>query len=347
MKKHSTPANLEDLTIILLLTNRDEFAQRWLFYFERERPFVSLIIADGGPKPYLTIEEQKELPINVKYFYDGLDKDIHSMITRIHSILSNVDTQFVLLSSDDDFYLFNGVACALAELKRDSQLHACMGIVRDFSIITDESAANPSYGWLRFGDQLYSSESLDSDFPVTRAESFFKSDESFWHAVYRTNTLKLAYAEAMEFEIDDFTLYEFFINLQTSITGKLIRRFHFLYMLHQVHKGGEAQRILAFSENNKFWRSKFNQVVKFALNSIPDAPEYDFERISKLRKPKPNVGRTLNLRPVLERIKYKFGKSFLVYLFNHIDPFVARLYWNSEVKKIVKFVRYSRNTPKT
>lgn len=348
MKNRRHPVNLEDLTIVLLLTDRDEFAQRWLTYFEITKPNVSLIIADGGPKPYFTLEERNNLPGQIRYFYYGFDKDILSMILKIHASLSNVDTEFVLLSSDDDFYLFDGIACALAELKQDPELHACMGIVRDFSIFADEILVRPTFGCLRFGDEMYSSGSLDQESPIARAESFFEKDESFWHAIYRTDTLKQAHSDAIEVGIEDFALYEFFINLRTSIAGKLIRSSHYLYMLHQVHNEGQANKILAFDKNDVAWRFEFNKILKFALKPVlHDRTEYNFELVSKLRNSRLNNIHSLNLRALLEVIKYRFGKSIWVYLLNHIDPFVAHLYWNRDVKQILRFLRSGSTALKT
>lgn len=340
ISKHSSA--FPDLTIILILFNRDDFARRWLNYFYFVNVKISLIIADGGSKPFIPKAARAALPENVTYNYYGLDKDIPTMVRKVFSALTQVKTEYVLLSSDDDFYLFEGLAKTLKKLRARPDIHACMGLVRDFAVIPSGVNSAVTYGNIRFGDSLYGAESIDNENSFERSRAFLVQNESFWHAIYRTKTLKDAYRCGNDMNLSNYSFYEFFINLKTSLLGKLMRE-SFFYLLHQNHARGEAQNIKSVKKNELFWRARWEELkagkygADFQNEKFPE-----FEGLLALRNSKIDTKKYSFLRNQIERIKFKFGHTFLVYIFNYLDPFVAKLYQNREVRQIIKFVKLER-----
>ena len=340
ISKHSSA--FSDLTIVLILFNRDDFARRWLNYFHFANVKISLIIADGGSKPFIPKAAQTVLPENVVYNYYGLDKDIPTMVRKVFSALTQVKTEYVLLSSDDDFYLFEGLDKTLKKLRARPDIHACMGLVKDFAVIP--SRVNPSitYGHIRFGDSLYGAESIDNENSIERSRAFLVQNESFWHAIYRTKTLRNAYKCGNDMNLSDYSFYEFFINLKTSLAGKLARD-SFFYLLHQNHARSEAKTIKSLEKNEFFWRARWEELkagkygADFQNEKFPN-----FEGFLALRNSKIDTKKYSFLRIQIERIKFKFGHTFLIYIFNHADPFVAKLYLNREVRQIIKFMKLER-----
>ena len=148
---------LSDLTIILVIRDLVDFTNRWLSFYHRNLPYVKLIIADGS-KEMLFIESQEKNQLNkVQYFYNGPDVDIPTMIRKIRKAISQVRSKFVLLASDDDFYILSGIIDAIKFLKENVEWDASMGVVRDFTIVKRSESSDYIYGKVRFGDELYKS----------------------------------------------------------------------------------------------------------------------------------------------------------------------------------------------
>ena len=339
MRENNFPT-LSELTIILVLRDRDKFTSRWLEYYTLINPKINLIIADGSENRFFTRSESLELAKNVKYFYDGPDIDIQTMIRKIKKSLSLVETEFTILSSNDDFYLLKGLADAVEFLKENDDWHASAGIVRDFSILNSPKHSDDTYGSVRFGDVLYSSNSISESTPLKRVNQFLLADESFWHAVYRTQTLYSIYVEAGKTQINDLALYELFVNLKSAEIGKLHRNSKSLFMLHQVHSQMEAYKLEKLDERDKKWRDELNSLLGSifqSVNTFAEAPTYEY--IVKLRQQKVEGTVPSRLRPVIERLKYKYASSNFTFFINHLDPFTASIYRNQDVRRIIAFLK--------
>ena len=331
---------LSELTIILVLRDREKFTSRWLDYYALTYPQINLIIADGSDKPLFTGSQNQELPKNIKYFYDGPDIDIQTMIRKIKKALSLVESEFMILSSNDDFYLLKGLADAVEFLKGNDDWHASAGIVRDFSVLNSAKLSDDTYGSVRFGDVLYKSTSISESTPLNRAIQFLLTDESFWHAVYRTQTLHTIYVEAEKMQINDLVIYELFINLKSAEIGKLHRNGNSLFMLHQVHSQMEAYKIKKQDERDKKWRDELNSLLERffqSINTVGKAPTYEY--IVKIRQQKAEEMVASSLRPAIERLKYKFAFSKIISIVNHLDPFTASIYRNQDVRRIIEFLK--------
>ena len=237
---------LSDLTIILVIRDRVDFTNRWLSFYHRNLPYVKLIIADGS-KEMLFIESQEKNQLNkVQYFYNGPDVDIPTMIRKIRKAISQVRSKFVLLASDDDFYILSGIIDAIKFLKENVEWDASMGVVRDFTIVKRSESSDYIYGKVRFGDELYKSSSISEPLSFDRIMQFLVINDSFWHAVYKTESLLSIYCTAEEADIKSYYQYELFINIKSAEMGKLHRSHKSLFMLHQVHSQMEAYKLNHF-----------------------------------------------------------------------------------------------------
>ena len=330
---------LSDLTIILVIRDRVDFTNRWLSFYHRNLPYVKLIIADGS-KEMLFIESQEKNQLNkVQYFYNGPDVDIPTMIRKIRKAISQVRSKFVLLASDDDFYILSGIIDAIKFLKENVEWDASMGVVRDFTIVKRSESSDYIYGKVRFGDELYKSSSISEPLSFDRIMQFLVINDSFWHAVYKTESLLSIYCTAEEADIKSYYQYELFINIKSAEMGKLHRSHKSLFMLHQVHSQMEAYKLNHFDEKSVKFQREVDSLLGKTLRSLEkykDLPT--FRNIQKIRQELESSNESSTLRALVERVKFKYAHLKIIAIVNHLDPFTAKIYRNKEVRSIVKFL---------
>jgi glycosyltransferase domain-containing protein len=334
------PQSCSELTLILVLKDRKEFTTRWLEYYSLFQSHINVIIADGSENRFFTVAEIQQLPSNIRYFYDGPDTDIQAMIQKIQKSISMVESDFTILASNDDFYLLSGLAEAVEFLTENDEWQASAGVVRDFSILNFPKPSDDTYGKVRFGDVLYKSSSIGEASSIERVGQFLSTNESFWHAVYRTRTLHWIYSEAVKMQIKDLVIYELFINLKSAQIGKLHRNRESLFMLHQVHSQMEAYKLKNLEARDQKWKEELNSLLECLFQSIDSnqvAPTY--EDIFKIRQKAAVQPAHFRLRPAIERFKFKFAKSKLISVLNLLDPFTASVYRNQEVRVILEFLK--------
>ncbi len=331
---------LSDLTIILVIRDRVDFTDRWLSYYKRNFSYVKVIIADGSNEMLFTKSQEQNLSKNLQYLYNGPDNDIPTMIGKIRKSLSLVKSKFVLLASDDDFYLLSGIINSIQFLKENVEWHASMGIVRDFTIIKPAEPSDYIYGKVQFGDELYKSSSISEPLPLDRIRHFCTINDSFWHAVYRTESLLRIYCAAEKTELNSIMTFELFLNVKSAEIGKLHRNRKSLFMLHQVHPQMEAYKLKNIDKEDVKLYEEINFILGKtfrSLNNYNDPPT--FENIQKIRQELTSNTESSTLRSIIQRVKFKFALSKLIAIVNHLDPFTAKIYRNKEVRSIIEFLK--------
>ena len=212
--------------------------------------------------------------------------------------------------------------------------------MRDFSILNFPELSDDTYGKVRFGDVLYKSSSIGGASSMERVGQFLSTNESFWHAVFRTRTLHRIYSEAVKMQINDLVIYELFINLKSAQIGKLHRNRESLFMLHQVHSQMEAYKLKNLDERDQKWKEELNSLLECLFQSIDSnqvPPTY--EDIFKISRKDAVQLEHNRLRPAIERFKFKFAKLELISVLNYLDPFTASIYRNQEVRIILQFLK--------
>ena len=320
------------------------FTKRWLSYYQQCSPFFELVIADGSEIPTLTGSQQRKLSGNIQYLYEGPDIDIATMIKKIKKASDLVRTEFTVLSSNDDFYILNGLARGVKYLQNNPEWIASMGIVRDFSVIQTPLQVEEIYGKVHFGDVLYKKESISEQTSLARASRFLQTDESFWHAVFRSQALNTILSELQNLKISDLIIYEKALNLKAAQIGKLHRDHKTVFMLHQVHPQMEAKKLMRFDEPKKCWIREFNSMLIAIFKSSDgngNIPTYDSILLNLMNKGENMQGNSLRL--IIQKFKFKFASSRFIGVINRLDPFTARIYLEPEVRAILKFLRNPRN----
>jgi glycosyltransferase domain-containing protein len=232
-----------DLTILLLLKGRDAFTIRWFEYAKKYAIPYKVIIADGGHDDGLESELCKRKfsqHIDYEYIRYPFDDNYQIFYKKVHDALMRVETPFVVLASDDDFYFFDALATSVGFLKEHPEFVASRGEIWDFNVSSPLSGSRVSggkdnvYGDMGGVTRLYYQPTVVGDSAIDRVIDFSLKFHSVWHDVVRTDRLRVAYSALLGSDINDFRFYDHFISFFTATNGK-IHRGGELYMLHQTH----------------------------------------------------------------------------------------------------------------
>lgn len=109
---------LSRLTIVIPTYGRPTFLRRQIDYWTDSS--VRLVIVDGSPTPNLEIASS--VPKGVTYVHSTDD-----FSSRMLKCVDLVETEFVAVLGDDDFFCESGLRDCIERLDRDHQLVGCVG----------------------------------------------------------------------------------------------------------------------------------------------------------------------------------------------------------------------------
>ena len=112
-------SQIQKLTIIIPTCQRQKFVIRTMQYWSGKGPKV--ILLDGSEKG-LDRNILKHIQSNVIYIHNPV-----GVYERIFLAISLVDTEYVMLGSDDEFYILSALNSCLTRLSLDSKFVACCG----------------------------------------------------------------------------------------------------------------------------------------------------------------------------------------------------------------------------
>ena len=113
---------LNDLTIIIFSYNRHKWLKRILSYWSNYS--VKLLILDGSEK---RLNEKYISSKNMKYIHDR-----RGLYERLLSTTNYIDTKFVMLGSDDEFYLPSALLSCVNFLSKEESYSSCQGLAMGF-----------------------------------------------------------------------------------------------------------------------------------------------------------------------------------------------------------------------
>ena len=169
-------SNLQKLTIVILTYNRPKYLKRTIKYWLNYN--IKLLIIDGSDfkldDPILESE-------NIKYIHNT--KELYA---RFLSSINYVDTEFMILSCDDEFYLPSPLSSSVTYLDDNSHFSCCGGCALGFGL-TEE---NKFYGMERY--PKLKNINLDHDFASERINDHFSNFvPAHFYSVMRTSIWRI------------------------------------------------------------------------------------------------------------------------------------------------------------
>jgi len=133
--------NLSRLTLVVPTYERQDFALRCMNYWADKGPY--LIVLDGSVKPIRPAKLD---------FFDSHIQYLHrpvGLYQRLLEALDLVETDFVALAGDDEFYMPSAVEACIKQLDKDDGLVACCGRALGFWPKNQRVFGSPHYPRLK------------------------------------------------------------------------------------------------------------------------------------------------------------------------------------------------------
>ena len=145
---------LNDLTIVVPSFNRQSYLLRLLKYWSGKGPKV--LAFDGSPTP-IGQTAISGLSSNIKYFHQP-----NSLYERLRTAVGLVSSKYVMLATDDEFYIPSALHACINELENDNELVSCGGRAISFGFdncvwgeSVYEKLANLNLSELERSDRVY------------------------------------------------------------------------------------------------------------------------------------------------------------------------------------------------
>ena len=225
------PVN-KDLTIVLVIKDRPQFTFRWMAYANSIHFPFKVLVADGGKDLSVTdkLLNSGDYPnLDYEYIRYPYDETYTEFYVKVADALSRVETEFVALGDDDDFFIVQGLLSSIEFLKWNPEYSACRGRVAPMRIIPDENSA---YGNdVRFY-MCSNVPSIESLIATERVSNHFSPYDITHYDVHRTEDITEFYIKLRDLDLKDIILAELLTSCLAVARGK-VKRESYLYMLRQ------------------------------------------------------------------------------------------------------------------
>ena len=116
--------NLWKLTLVILTYNRHKYVLRNIRYWSNKS--ICVRVVDGSDKA-INRRVLDTFPNNIIYKYDT-----SSYNQRLAGVIPDLDTEYVALMGDDEFFVPSVLSSCIEELEKDSSLVSCSGVSMGF-----------------------------------------------------------------------------------------------------------------------------------------------------------------------------------------------------------------------
>jgi glycosyltransferase domain-containing protein len=252
------------LTIVVPTRRRRDFLRRLLQYWASVRPQWPIIIADQG-----TAADQEATSELVREYLSSLaiahlfQPDTCDFMEKIWNALTTVNTPYVVLGADDDFFSPHGLAAAVDWLEAHPDYVAAHGRSVAFHV----SGERVVYGRMHQVNP-YRQSSVEQETPAARVQAHFEKYSTTWYSVHRTEQLRETFERCKGFLLDP-RFRELLASFLSVAQGK-VRKLPEFYMARQ----GHAHQVS--SVDSPQWlewltSARFAEQFEYFCDSIVDA----------------------------------------------------------------------------
>ena len=196
-------SQLKKLTIIIPSYRRQDLLSRCMQYWSGKN--VNIIVLDGSE---VSLEKNflNNINSNIKYIHNP-----KNLYERLLLSLNYIETEYVMLGCDDEFYLQSSLNSCLNRLSQDKTLVCCMGRAMGFSFYNNTVVGHNVYHKLknRFQDDDDPAIRLKKHFSdYTIAHMYGVTRASFWKIIAKSVFSKeYNFFAAMELQLEFLILY--------------------------------------------------------------------------------------------------------------------------------------------
>jgi glycosyltransferase domain-containing protein len=216
------------LTIILAIKDRLPLAHRWMRFMNQEQCPYLIVIADGSldSDSGRFFARASDFP-NLAYEYIRFpaDENYSDYYKKISDALGLVDTPYVLMADDDDFYCMEGIKTTMKFLDEHPDFVCARGSYLGFSVRTpsheEDVDAHTVYGEMSFRGAIYPSAIIDEDSSAGRLAGSFSRWTPHWYNIHRADILRACWNEVAALNIRNIFLFEHTVSAMIAVRGKI------------------------------------------------------------------------------------------------------------------------------
>lgn len=287
------------LTIILPLKDRLPFALRWMKFADQQNYSFKIILADGGAdNAAREIFANKSNFKNLIYEYIRYPADINytTFYKKISDAIALVDTPYLLMADDDDFFCAEGLTKSIEFLDRNPDYVGARGWYKGFSVKNPETKSDPNdlelYGELKLNGLVYPTISYNTESAADRVANYFTTWTPNWYNVIRAKNFCLSWNQVKTLGINDIFLMEHALSGSLVTQGKMFagsypyyyRQFgeHYLTAskIAKIREGDFFDRILSEAWLKDYWL--LIKALTCGIQRQDELNEKEAEQIAKL-----------------------------------------------------------------
>lgn len=224
------------LTIVMALKDRVPFTLRWMRFANEERYPFRIILADGGTDTSAAelFNVKSDFPnLNYEYIRYPADENYTIFYKKISDALALVDTPYVLMADNDDFFCVDGLMKSISFLDENPDFVSARGNYQGFSVKESDAErdANVSglYGKTKLRGLVYSSKSITQEMAADRLTCFFSAWAPNWYNVHRLEYFCECWNQIRAFDIKDIFFMEHALSGLLVTKGKFFCGHHPYY----------------------------------------------------------------------------------------------------------------------
>ena len=226
------------LTVVLTLWDKPRFTRRWMAYANYIHFPFKILIADGGQDVEIErhLSDKKNYPsLNYDYLRYPKDKSYYDYYLKVDDALSKVETPYVVMADNDDFFIEDGLKRAVDFLQNNPAYSSCRGKMGQFGVVLDKKYGEDSGVYGKIEDHHVNDKSVSDKEDTASGRvnnvSFLHVNPCFYD-VQRKDTLKKIFLNLVKMNLKDLFLMECFHWFFNAINGK-VKRENYLYLMRQ------------------------------------------------------------------------------------------------------------------
>jgi len=274
-------SSANDLTILLTLKDRVAFTVRWMNYANSITLPFKVLIADGGSDDRVSAmlaEKTRFSNVDYEYVRYPCDKSYADYYTKVANALAKIQTQFVVMADNDDFFVVDTLNEAVKFLSVNPDYSSCGGQAGIFWIRRSllDKREDPLYGknvdW-----KCAQADSITADTASERLRSHSMSSCDPYYDVKRIENARKQFEIVRDLNLKDLGLVEILVQFLMAIAGKT-KRLERMHIARQFGSPGSSGRAHYEAYGDWFarmllesWSDDFTKVVKTASGCLAAA----------------------------------------------------------------------------
>lgn len=217
------------LTIILTIKDRTAFTYRWMQYMNDLKCPYFILIADGGKDEEIEehLQNAENYPnINYRYVRYPFDATIEHFYRKFEDIISKVETEYLLLADNDDFFFIESIPSLLLLLDRHKEYVGARGQLINFSISGKNGKEENVAKGEKYEAFMKETISVDQEDAIDRIEFVCSNMSRYdyyinWYCVFRSKDFAEVHRQLNSLPIREVLVNEILINVLMVARGKI------------------------------------------------------------------------------------------------------------------------------